>query len=154
VTYRDSRTHDAIRGLKLKNYASSKRAQNVVPQDIQAGKSLRSVSQQFAIFPPSSSSFVIPRTHKAVAIPKGYRREDRTLSGDKIELFTPSRVCKRHSVLRYCGKFMRLRNCSKRSSERSRSDSGATLDQTSEASRCSCAFSNHPNASSISPSAA
>src|SRR5207248_10272120 len=40
----------------------------------------------------------------------------------------------------YCGKFIRPRNCWKRQAERSRSDSGATLDQTSEASRCSYAF--------------
>src|SRR5205809_923742 len=54
----------------------------------------------------------------------------------------------------YCGKFIRPRNCWKRQSERSRSDSGATLDQTSEASRCSYAFFSHANASSISPDAA
>src|SRR5207253_3780413 len=42
-----------------------------------------------------------------------------------------------------CGKFIRPRNCWKRQAERSRSDSGATLDQTSEASRCSYAFFSH-----------
>ncbi len=41
----------------------------------------------------------------------------------------------------YCGEFTRPRNCWKPQSERSRSDFGATLDQTSEASRCSYAFS-------------
>jgi hypothetical protein len=66
--------------------------------------------------------------------------------GDKTDFFIldGESAClrkRRSAVLLLRNKFIRPKNCWKRRSERSRSDSGATLDQTGEASRCSYAFS-------------